>query len=525
MIDFVRWCRRQTATRGPELPKTNGATGDPSCLQSLPTTEDNISLGTGAIDRDPVYGDPISGPRKRRRSYSHSHGDKDRERPVEAPHSILGNSKKRRPNSSSSRIKDSERWGDERPSSSVSDSNVEKSDDPSSGIRPASVSLMNLSEGTASAEEKLVSKYEDTLKGNEKEWYLRLQRLMNTIRENSKERRPNSSSSRIKDSERRGDERPSSSVSDSSIEKSDDPSSGVRPASVSLMNSSKRTASTEEKLILKNKDTLKGNEKELYLRVERCVDTKMYQDGAWETNVTSIWEEEAAKLQAEKEGVVAKLASPSITANMTEVRKAPLKKQVISLERRQERARQSLMRVCKTHIREWYKLDGLSPDELAKRVNYLLDEERFQSPEDHYDDSKGHPSFRFHAPQLRKLTVERFFAKPQGSGRKNPTLAKIYAYGKAPCIYAATVHQCLTAWRDGSFDKSIKNTKAVMNKILQKQLATWNNLSDNYRDNVCRGLKQSMLEAVPENDRWETLVQPRREPTDCANLDRAQHTY
>lgn len=57
----------------------------------------------------------------------------------------------------------------------------------------------------------------------------------------------------------------------------------------------------------------------------------MYQDGAWETNVTSIWEEEAAKLQAEKEGVVAKLASPNITANMTEVRKVPLKKQVTSV--------------------------------------------------------------------------------------------------------------------------------------------------------------------------------------------------
>ena len=331
LLSVGRWCRRQTATRGPELPKTNGATGDPSYLQSLPATEDNISLGTKAIDRDPVYGDPISEPRKRRRSYSHSHGDKDRERPVEASHSILGNSKKRRPNSSSSRIKDSERRGDERPSSSVSDSSVEKSDDPSSGIRPASVPSMNSSEGTASAEEKLISKYKDTLKGNEKELYLRLQTLINTILENSKEQRPNSSSSRIKDSERRGDERPSSSVSDSSVEKSDDPSSGVRPASVPLMNSSEGTASAEEKLILKNKDTLKGNEKELYLRVERCVDTKMYQDGAWETNVTSIWEEEAAKLQAEKEGVVAKLASPSITANMTEVRKAPLKKQVISV--------------------------------------------------------------------------------------------------------------------------------------------------------------------------------------------------
>lgn len=238
LLSVGRWCRRQTATRGPELPKTNGATGDPSYLQSLPTTEDNISLGTKAIDRDPVYGDPISEPRKRRRSYSHSHVDKDRERPVEASHSILGNSKKRR---------------------------------------------------------------------------------------------PNSSSSRIKDSERRGDERPSSFVSDFSVEKSDDPSSGIRPASVLLINSSERTASAEEKLIPKYKDTLKGNEKELYLRVERCVDTKMYQDGAWETNVTSIWEEEAAKLQAEKEGVVAKLASPSITANMTEVRKAPLKKQVTSV--------------------------------------------------------------------------------------------------------------------------------------------------------------------------------------------------
>ena len=52
------------------------------------------------------------------------------------------------------------------------------------------------------------------------------------------------------------------------------------------------------------------------------------------------------------------------------------------------RVRESLITVCKAHIKEWYKLEGLSPNELAKRVDYLLKEECFQSPEEHYDDDE-----------------------------------------------------------------------------------------------------------------------------------------
>lgn len=119
--------------------------------------------------------------------------------------------------------------------------------------------------------------------------------------------------------------------------------------------------------------------------------------------------------------------------------------------------------------------------------------------------------------QLQKLAVERHCATPKASGRRNPTLIKTYAYGKAPCLYAATIHQCLKAWKDGSLNKNIKNTKVVMDDVLQRQIATWDNLSQGYRDRVCEGLEQAMLKTMPEEKRPKDSFEPRCEPTDLKN--------
>ena len=140
--------------------------------------------------------------------------------------------------------------------------------------------------------------------------------------EDRSERRAEASDSVLRNLKKRRPNTPS---------KSDGPSSVIRPASAPSINSSEGTASAEEKIVSTYKDTLTGDEKELYFRVEKCVDTKMYQDGAWESDLISIWAEEAVKFQTEKQEMVTNLACPNATANVTRVKHVPLPKQVVTV--------------------------------------------------------------------------------------------------------------------------------------------------------------------------------------------------
>ncbi|RPB00159.1 hypothetical protein L873DRAFT_1843128 [Choiromyces venosus 120613-1] len=162
--------------------------------------------------------------------------------------------------------------------------------------------------------------------------------------------------------------------------------------------------------------------------------------------------------------------------------------------------RSQYLYTAKKAITELYKLDIDDPTGCGRRVEYLLEGDRFTCPPNNYESV----SLRFVAPQIPNMIYAQFYASTQRKSMKDEGfMGKI----DGPFIYLTVAILChsLRCWRTGIFIDNVAFTHASSSGthagdkgpngktgLLERQKQTWESTGEVWRGRIIERIRRTL---------------------------------